>query len=181
MGIEFHCSHCTKLIRAPSAHGGKRGKCPYCKQSVYVPSAPEELEEIPLAPVDEGDEQRRQRLAEEARQLQAALNREKAEPQETRRPGDAAAATGGAETAMPLPREAIDEAEIETMAADYVRAMQASQLEEADGVAERLRTHAASARQHVQRMMLDELPPPGLEGIPPALFKGFLRTLLERL
>ena len=185
MGIEFHCSRCNKLIRAPAAHGGKRGKCPYCKQSVYVPSAPEELEEIPLAPVDQDDERRRQRLADEARQLRTALSREKSEPPDTKSSGAAAGSgapgPGGAESAMSPPREAMDEVEIETLVTNYVTAMQASRLDEADGVAKHLRVQAATARKHVQQMMLDELPPPGLGGIPPALFKGFLRTLLERL
>jgi hypothetical protein len=29
--------------------------------------------------------------------------------------------------------------------------------------------------------MVDELPPPGLEEVPPGLYKGFLKALLERL
>ncbi|MHC4064839.1 MAG: hypothetical protein ACYSUQ_02630 [Planctomycetota bacterium] len=176
MSIEFHCTHCTKLIRAPREHGGKRGKCPYCKQSVYVPTAPDELDEIPLAPMDQDDEQRRKELEAESQRVQRALLGERGEPP----PESGRRSQSGAETAMPPPRPG-DGQEIAPLVLNYVTAMRDSNLDEADRICLSLRAQADAARNHVQRLLVDELPPPGLEGFPPALFKGFLRTLLDRL
>ena len=58
MSIQLHCPRCGKLIKAPDNAGGKHGKCPYCKESVYVPMPADEVEEIGLAPVDEEAERR---------------------------------------------------------------------------------------------------------------------------
>jgi len=66
MAIELHCPLCNKLIRAPDNAGGKRGKCPYCAGSVYIPMPPDEQSEIPLAPVDETVEKRKERLRKES-------------------------------------------------------------------------------------------------------------------
>jgi len=173
-GIEFHCKHCNKLVRAPREAGGKRGKCPYCKQSVYIPTPPDEREEIPLAPLDQEDEHRRKRLEAESLSIERALLRERREPPET---GPRA---GSGETAMPPPRGEGSE-DVEALVLSFVKAMRDSKLREADDICIRLRTEPESARDHVQRLLVDEIPPAGLETLPPALFKGFLRTLLDRL
>lgn len=175
MGIEFHCARCSKLIRAPDAHGGKRGKCPYCKGSVYVPTPLAEGEEIDLAPVDEQDERRRAELEAETRRLQGELAREDQEPSESR----GSARRGGARSDRAAQGDPAPD--IAPLVVRFVRAMQGSLLEEAEQIVAELKPHAHRARQHIQALMVDEIPPPGLEHIPPGLFKGFLRTLLERL
>ncbi|GAH74552.1 unnamed protein product, partial [marine sediment metagenome] len=58
MSITFRCEYCHKEIKAPDSAGGKRGKCPYCQQSTYIPSPVSEDEILPLAEVDEEQEQR---------------------------------------------------------------------------------------------------------------------------
>ncbi len=168
MGIEFHCHHCNKLVRAPREHGGKRGKCPYCKQSVYVPSAPEERQEISLAPLDQDAERRRKELEAESLRVQKALAGEQGDP------------GGGAEMAMPPPA-AQGGADIESLVLRFVEAMRDSKLDEAERIWSGLRARPKQARNHVQRLLVDEIPPPGLEELPPALLKGFLRKLLTRL
>ncbi len=60
MSIEFHCEHCSKLIKAPNEAGGQNGKCPHCKAVNYIPMPQDEAEELPLVPLDEADERRRQ-------------------------------------------------------------------------------------------------------------------------
>jgi len=177
VGIEFHCKHCNKLIRAPREHGGKRGRCPYCKQSVYVPRPPDEVEEIPVAPLDQGEEQRRKQLDAESLRVERALLHEQREPPETGRPG----ASGGAgETAMPLPRVS-GSADVAATVILFVKAMRASDLDQAERLAGSLRSQSAAVREHVQRLTVDDIPPPELAGISPALLKGFLRTLLDRM
>ena len=37
--ISFHCTNCNRRINVSSAHAGKRGKCPGCKQTLTVPAA----------------------------------------------------------------------------------------------------------------------------------------------
>ena len=56
MSIEVHCPKCGKVIRAPDDAGGKHGRCPSCKESVYVPLPPADEGEIKLAPLDEEED-----------------------------------------------------------------------------------------------------------------------------
>lgn len=35
--IRFHCKNCGQKIRVPKIHAGKKGKCPKCKNIVFVP------------------------------------------------------------------------------------------------------------------------------------------------
>ena len=173
MAIEFHCSKCEKLIRAPDTSGGRRGKCPYCKESVYIPTPPEEHEEIPLAPVDVQEEERDRRLREESARFAAALDRE--EPAKY----DVGAPVAGGEGAPALPRDL--EIDVADVVRDYLAAMVASEMERAEDTVRQLKAHAAQAKKHVQQMMVDELPPADMGDIPVAVYKGFLRTLLKRL
>lgn len=176
MPIDLHCNHCGKHIRAPDEAGGKHGKCPYCKQDVYVPMAAAEVEEIPLAPLDEDHRRRERELADEDRRYQAAISHEDREPPE--KPGRESSA--GAETAMPLPRPD-DVIDVPGLVVRYVLAMKDSKLDQADRIAAKLKGASAKTRDEVQRLMVDELPPAGLEGVPPAVYKGFLKTLLGHL
>jgi phage FluMu protein Com len=74
MSITFHCEHCGKKIEAPDAAGGKWGKCPGCKNKVYVPSKEAE-DELKLAPLDTEDERKQRALyAETVRLRQEILN-----------------------------------------------------------------------------------------------------------
>ncbi len=172
MSIEFHCSQCGKLIRAPGTTGGKRGKCPYCKQSVYIPMPPEELEEIPLAPIDEADEARERRLQEEARRLATAINQEEPSKYDT---GDVPSTEGS----VPLPRDF--EVDVPALVNDFLSAMAASDMGRADTAARGLKKHAARARDYAQRLMEGGTPPSELGNIPAPVYKGFLRSLLDLL
>jgi hypothetical protein len=174
--IDLHCNHCGKHIRAPDEAGGKHGKCPYCKQDVYVPMPAAEIEEIPLAPLDGERQRREQELSDEDRRYQAAISHEDREPPE--KPGRGGSA--GTETAMPLPRPD-DVIDVPGLVVRYVLAMTDSKLDQADRIAAKLEDASDKARDEVQRLMVDELPPAGLGGVPPAVYKGFLKTLLGRL
>ena len=37
--IRFVCKHCDKPVRVPDAFGGKKGRCPFCKELVAIPPA----------------------------------------------------------------------------------------------------------------------------------------------
>jgi len=173
VSIELHCDHCSKLIRAPDEAAGRRGKCPYCHQSVYIPSPPEAIEEIPLSPVDEGGEQEQKRLTEEMRRTQRELLAE-------HRPPPDRAVPVSRESAMP---ETIrDEGDsVEDMVVDYLLLMRESQLVEAEAVLADLLKQKAAARAVVERLSTDAVPPEALAGIPAAVYHGFLKNLRSQL
>ena len=75
MAIKFHCENCGQKVQAPDEHGGKRGQCPFCKHSIYIPAAAEEGGEIPLAPLSDQEEQKRRELLEESARLKAEFDR----------------------------------------------------------------------------------------------------------
>ncbi len=175
MGIELHCTHCNKLIRAPDTHGGKHGKCPYCKGSVYVPMPPSEDEQIGLAPIDDAEERQRKQLDDDARRMASDLAHDDKAP-----PEDKGSARRGAEQPS-ISSQPDPELDLDSLVIGFVQAMQGSQLSEAAQIAAELKPHASKVKDLVQGMMVDEMPPAKLGNIPPGLYKGFLRTLLERL
>ena len=73
MPITFRCEHCHTEVKAPEAAAGKRGKCPHCGQSSYIPLPVSEEELIPLTPLDEDQERKRQEELRAARQMDQAL------------------------------------------------------------------------------------------------------------
>jgi len=35
--IHFTCEHCRKSVRVDDRYGGKKGRCPHCKETVLIP------------------------------------------------------------------------------------------------------------------------------------------------
>lgn len=175
MSIEFHCDHCARLIRAPAEASGKRGKCPYCHQSVYIPTPPENIEEIPLAPLDETEEMTRRRLDEERKRIEAQLRAERRPPAEE---GRGSAARGGASGSSTAGAAA---SEVHDMVVDYLLLMRNSELVQAEAVLANLLKNRQLAREVVDRMAADAVPPAELAEVPPALFQGFLKNLRSQL
>ena len=56
MSITFVCQYCRKEVKAPESAAGKRGKCPHCGETSFIPDPAVADDEIPLAPIDEEDE-----------------------------------------------------------------------------------------------------------------------------
>ncbi len=174
MSIKFHCSHCGKLVKATDEAGGKRGRCPACKESVYVPLPADEDDAIPLAPIDEQQEKADARARTESARAAAALDHE------DRIPPEGAMPSRTPETAAAIP--VMDPiADMGKLIERFVKAMSDSKLDDADRIANKLRTERRRTKAAVQRLMLDEIPPASLSGIPPALVKGFLKNLQGRL
>lgn len=174
MSIELHCPHCNKLIRAPENAGGQHGKCPYCQQSVYIPTAPSDDGPIGLAPLDLQNETE---LQEESVRLAAQVDRDAEQAPEAsgakpRAPGAPPRPEPQAAAAAPVdvPRE------VER----YVRAMKESKLQEAEQIVARLKRSGSRAHDYVEGLYLDPMPPK-IGDIPTPLVKGFLGKLLEGL
>lgn len=167
MSIEFHCSHCGKLVRAPDDAGGKRGKCPACHQSVYIPIPSDQVEPLGLAPVDDAEEHERSRLLQQSQDLQRRLLHER----EAR--GEISAAPGPSAGDQALPPQP----DAETLVIEYAEAMAAGDLARAEELAVDIRKHEQAADDVIQRLMLDELLPERLADIPRPVLIGFLKQL----
>ena len=172
MSIELHCSKCGKLIRAPDEAGGRRGKCPYCQESVYIPMPHDDDEEIRIAPIDDEAERREKELRRESTDFIATVGHETGSP--GREGGSDSYEMAG--DALP-PGEVVD---ITDEVDAFILAMRDSKLDEAERIAVKLAGTGTRARDYVQGMILDEMPPQ-IEGVPPPLVKGFLKKLLDRL
>ncbi len=168
MSIELHCPQCAKLIRAPDDAGGKRGKCPYCKKSVYIPTKPNQGEDIGLAPIDEEEDRRAEQLRREDAEYAADVDRNT---------GRGVGGGGGATGSEQAVGEVVDlGAEVEA----FIIAMRDSKLGEAEAVTSRLKAVGARAGDYVQGLLVDEMVPE-FENVPPPLVLGFLKTLVARL
>ena len=77
MSITFQCEHCHKEVKAPDTAAGKRGKCPHCQQSCYIPAPVSDDELYDIAPLDEEGERKREeelrRIREQEKELRFAL------------------------------------------------------------------------------------------------------------
>ena len=169
MPIELHCVHCNKLVRAPDNAAGRRAKCPYCHGEVYVPTPPEQIEELDLAPEDEDWKKQKARLEAEAEQISEALRHEKEAP-------EGGAVDRGAGGAAPSQREGV-----EALVIEFLVAMKDSQLEQAERLVATIKGQAEEAKEFVQRLSVDPMPPAELADVSPGVLKGLVKDLLSRL
>ncbi len=167
MTIQFHCEHCGRQVKTAREHAGKRGKCPHCHQSVYIPTPSEEIEPLPLAPLDTESEAEARRRQQEAIELARALQEEET--------------TGGTESVAAADSAGTTQTHdaVEDLVIDYVLAMSAGKLDRAEELAVKIRGQMRLAAEFIQRLTMDELPPPRLAHIPRPLLNGFLRQLRE--
>ncbi len=175
MKIELRCEDCGKIVRAPREAAGKRAKCPSCGSDLYIPTPEDELEELPLAPEDTDAVRREAALQAERRQLERIISHDRAgasggEPPAGRarggRSAPAAAAGGGG-----------GGGDVDALVIDYLRALRDANLDGADETLGVLKTQRARARQVVERLIGDQIPPPELADVPPAVYQGFLKRL----
>jgi hypothetical protein len=179
MPIEFHCPYCGKQIRAADEHGGKHGKCPSCHQKVYVPTAPDQIEPLKLAPVDEAFAREQARLMRETHDLTHKILHERETPDSKGpRPAGGPAAPAGTPPAAraepPAPR-----VDVEHLVVEYAVCMADGNLDEAREIADDLRPHARQVNEVVQRLLMDEIPPQQLARIPRPVLNGFLKQLAK--
>jgi hypothetical protein len=167
MAIEFHCDHCGHLVRTSADNAGKRGKCPHCHLSVYIPTPSEDIEPLHLAPVDQAEEDERKRALEESRALARRLREEREAP-----PPEPPKA--------PLPEPLGDvrlPSDMEALVTEYALCMADGRLNEAEDLAVQIRMDLRRADEYIQRLTMDELLPARLSRIPRALLLGFLKQL----
>ncbi len=173
MAIEFHCEHCGKMIRTADEHAGKRGKCPHCQNSVYIPSPANEVQPLDLAPLNARDEEEERELEEESRRLAQQIREEKDVPPESY-------TTAPTPSAEPLYDARLTAVNMDNLVIEYALCMSKGKLAEASELAAEIRTSPRALEEVVQRLMMDEVPPAQLSKIPRPVLMGFLRQLREK-
>ena len=194
MAITFHCEHCGGKVSAPDNAGGRHGRCPACKQVVYIPAPG--AGELKLAPIDPEAEQRLKEkvehdLAAEHDLLVARDNVDESAPDASQPEAEPEAPPElddpTAEGGVVLPT--VDQLPLVDAAADdpreavvgYLQKMAAGQLEPANAIAESLRANPAAAMQAIQALVSDPLADRRLSDMPQAVLAGFLKQLEHAL
>jgi len=165
MTITFSCEHCRKEVKAPDSAAGKRGKCPYCGQSNYVPAPVDENDILPLAPVDEDEERRRQQELRELRQQEH----------------DIIAEIGGLAGPPLEEREDLTPEDLYHFVVNYCIDMLDSKLDRARMQLAQMKKFPAMSRQAVADFMSGKASEPVLEHVPQRVLTGFLAQLRDEL
>jgi len=167
MTIQFHCEHCGKKVEAPDEAGGRRGKCPYCKGSNYIPSGGE-AEALELAPVDEHAEKLRRQevhdLIEAERDLLSETSLASAAPRLSERDAGEVAAE-----------------DLHHVVVNYCLDMTAGDLERAETHVTQLRRFGPAGLQAVDDFLSGRVLEPALDAVPVKVLQGFLKNLLGEL
>ena len=170
MAIEFHCEHCSKLVRAADEYAGKRG-------APWLPAERlhSQLRNRAAAHCPADRETARQReLLDETRRLTEKITRERDTlPPEPARPAKQArpAAEGDARLSHVVMQEAV---------INYAKAMAAGDLERAEELGREIRRDPRLGEEVIQRIMVDEIPPAELADIPRPVLIGFFKQLREK-
>jgi hypothetical protein len=174
MAIVFHCEHCGKKIEAQDNAGGKRGKCPACHNTIYVPSHVENEEPLHLAPLDEQDENQRSRLLSETYQLTQNILEERALPEEST---ETTHKEGDSDLSYLTPLPSMDAKELKQHIVQYLRLMADGKLDEAAQIALFIVPQGDLATGILDSIALSEMPEPELSHLPPHILSGLIRTL----
>jgi hypothetical protein len=165
MPVSFRCEHCGRQVEAPPEAAGKRGKCPYCQQTNYIPLPPDQRDLIPLEELDEQEERRRQQELRRLREAEKEL-----------------IADSGGDTVVPLEhRENLSAADLYHFAVNYCLDMAAGKLDRAPQHVEKLRKFGPLGIDAVGDIAAGKVNEPALKNIPPAVLKGFCKQLKEQL
>jgi hypothetical protein len=167
MAITFHCDHCGRKIEAPKKAAGKWGKCPACKNKVYVPDLTEEPD-LKLAPVDEEEEERKKKLLAETYALQQDILQEKEIPDDEKGPVSVSGGSG---------RRALSEEDLHKRIVKCLHQMAEGNLEGAEQTKADIVGYGEQSLRILDRLALDEVPHPNLQDIPPQVLSGLIRNL----
>ncbi len=167
MTITFRCEHCGKKVEAPDSVGGKRGKCPYCKQSNYIPSPVKDDELIGLAPEDEDERQRTQVEMEAIRDQHKNLIAE--------------LGSSDASSAPLERREDLKPEDLYHLVVNYCLDLADSKLEQAEVHLGEMRKFRRTAATAVDDFLNGKAIEPALDRIPTKVLQGFLNQLRSAL
>jgi len=165
MSVKFQCEHCGKQIKAPDEAGGRRGKCPYCKQSCYIPAPVSDEELLDLAPEDEDlnrkGEAERQALAEEEHALLAEAAGEGSTPLDQ--------------------RDDLTPEDLYHFVVNYCLDMFNGKLEQAEVQIQELQKFSSMGISAVEDFINDKAQEEALGAVPEPVLKGFLKELRGKI
>jgi len=164
MSIIFHCEHCGKKIEAQNSAGGQWRKCPACKNKIYVPRIVHD--EIPLAPIDETEDEKQKRLMAETYKLTQDILHERETP------------NFDLVTTTPAP---MSNDELAKTIITYLRQMAGGSLDQAQKTAEIIIPFGRRALEALDKVGLSDIPEPELADIPQRVLAGLIRTLRARI
>jgi hypothetical protein len=165
MGLQFQCEHCHKEIQAPLEAGGKRGTCPFCHQSTYIPTPVAEEDILPLAPIDEEEERKARAEAE------ALLERERGLLAHTGRP-------------PPTPlehRKDITTTDLHHFVINFCLELARDHVEAAEVEADKLRKFGATGRKALEEIASGKVREPAFEALDRHARELYLDTLRDKL
>lgn len=165
MTLTFKCEHCHKHVSAPDSVGGKRGKCPFCKGSTYIPMPVSDDEILDLAPLDDEEE----------------LNRRKLESELWAQDRDLIAHTGAVETVPLSERDDLSSEDLYHFVINYCIDMADGNLDRAYKHADELKGFGELGAEAVKYFQIVQGAEPALAKIPPPVVQGFLKDLADRL
>lgn len=186
MTIKLHCEHCGATVQAARDLAGRMSNCPSCGNSLYVPTPEDELEELPLAPEDVTDLRKEAILQEERRKLDTLLAREeRAGGGDEGGPSGRAQSTGsgsGAAVGRSGDAPAVSGANrMEAALTRYLIGMRDSDFDSVERAITTLNMQPRTAREMIDRLAADPVPPPEMAKVPSGVYQGFLKTLRSRL
>jgi hypothetical protein len=165
--IKFHCESCGNLVQAPDDAGGKRGKCPHCQRSNFIP-APEGEEPLELAPLDEEEERRRRLEVERLMKAERSLLAETSQVEDTPRLSQ-------------KDRAEVTNDDLHHLVVNYCLDMFNGQFARAGEHAAKLSEYGAPGRAAVNDFITGKLLEPALDRIPLRVLQGYLNDLNKSL
>ncbi|MEN6385253.1 MAG: hypothetical protein ABFD79_08630 [Phycisphaerales bacterium] len=164
MPITFHCECCKKKITAPDTAGGKWGKCPYCNHKCYIPLPPStEDEEIKLAPLDESEEEKYNRMMHETQNITQSLLHQTKEPDDAQQSDE------------------IDDKELAVRIVNYLKLMSQGALDEADSLAAKIAPYKKSAKPMLEKILKSKTPLPQLQSIPKKVLEHYINDMIAKM
>ena len=165
MTLTFKCEHCHKKVSAPDSVGGKRGKCPFCKESTYIPIPVSDDDILDMAPLDDEEE----------------LSRRKLESELWAQDRDLIAHSGGGDPVPLREREDLSSDDLHHFVINYCLDMAAGNLDRAHKHADALKEFGKPGVEAVKYFQIVQGNEPALANIPPPVVQGFLKDLIDRL
>ncbi|MCE5278077.1 MAG: hypothetical protein ABFD92_10040 [Planctomycetaceae bacterium] len=164
MPIKFRCEHCGKSIQAPDTAGGKRGKCPYCKQGNYIPAPVSEADLLDVSEdteLEQARQRERQALLDQERQLLAEV--------------------GSAATVPFDQRDDLTPEDLYPFVISYCLAIFNGSLEQSQEQVDKLKKHQSMGQSAVEDFLAEKTSDDSLTCIPAPVLKGLLRDLKGKL
>ncbi|HOF17905.1 MAG TPA: RNHCP domain-containing protein [Phycisphaerae bacterium] len=165
MTITFQCEHCHKQVQAPDAAAGKRGKCPHCGHSSYIPAPVADEDVLDLAPIDEAEERARKEKIHNLLEQEEKLLQE----------------TGGAEPPPLEHRENLSAADLHHFVVNYCLDLSQSNLARAEKHAAELKKFGPLGLEAVSDFVTGKALEPALDPIPVKVLQAFLTDLRDKL